>query len=130
MGAELLVAVIVVALDCRDLYRAVYLLDAYIRLGVTRLGQAMVDTVAGTGGLKAMDAEGFVGRDRLLNNGGGQGDVAGCHVVSAVVGGYRVHLVGHDLDEMAEEVAYDCRVAFSCTSTKANLVVRSTTRGR
>ncbi len=48
----------------------------------------------------------------------------------AVVGEHRVHLARHSLNEMAKEIAATRRVAFSCNSTKANLVVRSMATNR
>lgn len=48
-GAELRVAIVLVALDRRIFDRAVHSLDLLIRPGVPRLGQPVVDIVAGAG---------------------------------------------------------------------------------
>ena len=107
MVAKLRVAVVMIAFDRRILDRAVHPLELSVRPGVSRLGQAMVDIVAGTSKLEAVSSEGLAGRNRLLDDGGGRGDVAGRGEVGAVVGEHRVHPVGHGLDEMPEEIARD-----------------------
>ena len=64
----------------------------------------MVDIVAGAGKLEAVGSEGLSGGNRMPDDGGSRGDVAGRGKVGAVVGEHCVHRVGHRLDEMAEEV--------------------------
>ena len=100
-------AVVMVALDGRVLDRAVHSLDLPIGPKVPRLGQAMLDIAAGTGKLEAVGLEGLSGCNRLPDDGGGRGNVAGCREVGAVVGEHCVHLVGHGLDKVPEEVACD-----------------------
>lgn len=82
-------------------------LDLPIRPRVPWLGQAMIDIVAGRSKLEAVSSEGLAGRNRLLDDGGGRGDIAGRGEVGAVVGEHRVRPVGHGLNEMPEEVACD-----------------------
>jgi len=50
--------------------------------------------------------------------------------VRAVVGEHRVDPVRHGRGEMPQEVSSDRRVAFSCSSTKANLEARSIATSR
>ncbi len=66
VSAELLMAVVVVALDRRVLDRAVHSLDLTVGPRVTRFGQAMIDIVAGAGKLEAVGSEGLAGCNRLL----------------------------------------------------------------
>lgn len=54
MGAELLVAVVILSLNRRVFDRAVHSLDLTVGPGVARLGQAMVNIVLGTGELEAV----------------------------------------------------------------------------
>jgi 1,4-dihydroxy-2-naphthoyl-CoA synthase len=54
---KLVVAVVVVAPDCRVLDGSVHQLDLTIGPGMARLGQAMTDVVLGTGELERMRAE-------------------------------------------------------------------------
>lgn len=68
VSAELLVAVVVVALDRRVLNRAVHSLDLTVRPGMTRPCQPMVDVVASAGGLEAAGSKCLAGCDRLLND--------------------------------------------------------------
>ena len=72
MGAALLVAVVVVALERRVPDRAVHPSDMNVGPSVPRLGQAMVDIAAGTGAIEAVGAEGLAGCNRLPDDGGGQ----------------------------------------------------------
>ncbi len=85
MGAELLLAVVVVALDRSVLDRAVHPLDLPIRPRVPRLGRLMVDLVEGTGRLESVGPEGLTGCNCLLNDRGGRDDVSGCREVGAVI---------------------------------------------
>ena len=50
--------------------------------------------------------------------------------VGAVVGEHGVNPVGHGRDQGAQEIARDARVTLSCSSTKANLDVRSIATSR
>ena len=98
-------AVVVVALDRRILDRAVHSLDLTIRPRMPRLGQAMVHIVLSTGVLEGMCPHRLSTLKGFLDERGRRCRVAGCREVDAVVGKYRVDLVGDGVDEVTEKVA-------------------------
>jgi hypothetical protein len=125
MGAQLVVALVVVALDGRVLERAVHPLDLAVGPGVVGLGQPVLDAVllarvvegvdAPEAGLAAGGPEGVAGGLGLGvgvgvvvdRQGVGEPGAPGSGPGQAVVGQHRVHLVGHGLDEGAQEVGRD-----------------------
>jgi len=107
MLSELVMAVVVVAFDRRVFDGAVHPLNLTIGPGMSRLGQAMVHIVLGTGILKGMGPEELAAFHRFLDQRGCRSCVAGRGEVNAMVGQDRVHPVRHRLDQRAQEVAGD-----------------------
>ena len=105
MLPELVMAVVVVALDRRVLDGAVHPLNLTIGPGMSRLGQAMVHIVLGTGILKGMGSEKLASFHGFLDQRDRRSSVAGRGEVNAMVSQDRVHLLRHGLDQRAQEVA-------------------------
>jgi hypothetical protein len=113
MGAQLVVAGVVIAAHGRVLEGAVHPLDLTVGPGVVGLGQPVLDPVPLAGVVEGMDAPeaglaagGPDGVDRGLGL-GVVVDRQGVGELGAVVGQHRVHLVGHGPGEGVQEVGRD-----------------------
>ena len=125
MSAELVVTVVVTALDGRVLDRAVHALDLAVGPRVLGLGQPVLDIELGAGIFEGVSPEAFAVGDGQLNVRHGRAAGAWRGEVDAVVGENRVRLVGTASTRRRRKSPETRVVAFSCSSTKANLVVRS-----
>ena len=85
----------------------------------------MIDVVLGAGVFEGVRPDGLSGVEGGLDVGGCRARVAWRGEVDSGVGEDGVDLVGDGLDQVAQEVRAVRRVAFSCSSTKANFEVRS-----
>lgn len=121
----MLVGFVIEALDGGLFEGSVHALDLAVGPGMLRLGQAMIDVGFGTGELEGMGAEQFSAFERKLDLRDSRTAIPGRGEMHAVVGEHGVDLVGHDLDQCVQEVGRDSLRGLSCTSTKANLEVRS-----
>ena len=122
--------VVVIALDGGVLDGAVHSLDLAVGPGMLGLGQPMIDVVWAQAYSKACAGRARPRRSALMSGGP-------IHVrrrigeVDAVVGEHGVDLVGHGFDQASQEVGGGrACAAFSCSSTKANLEVRSMATNR
>jgi hypothetical protein len=113
MGAQLVVADVVVAAHGRVLECAVHPLDLTIRPRVIRLGQPVLDAVLATGmveGMDAPDARLAAGGPEGVDGGlglGVLGEGQGVGELGAVVGQHGVDAVGHGVHEGVQEVGRD-----------------------
>ena len=116
MLGELLMAVIMKALDGRFFDGPVHPLDLPVGPGMVDLGEPMLDVVLATAHLEHVGGE----------SGGWSVGVAGRQAeLDAVVGQDDVDLVGNRRNECREERRAVTRLAFSTSWTKANWLVRS-----
>ena len=104
---ELVVALVVVALDRGILDGAVHALDLPVGPQVPWLGQPVFDVELGAGELEGVAEERLVARQHLFDVLGRPAIAAGLGEVGAVVGEHGVDPVGHRRSEGAQEVAGD-----------------------
>src|SRR5690606_38719784 len=97
VGAELVVAFIVVAPDRRLLEGAVHPLDLTIRPGMVWPGQAMIDAVLSADELEAMRPDELTAIESLADELGCRGHITGRGELHAIAGEHGAHLVGHRL---------------------------------
>ena len=113
VGSKLVVTVVVVAFDRRVLDRAVHPLDLSVGPRVAHLGQTMCDPMLVTHAVEAVStlvSISTTGRKPY-----------------AVVGQYRMDMIRHDFDEVAQEL---CGFHLAGAVDKTNLLVRSMATNR
>ena len=116
---------IVEPLDRGFLDGAVHALDLTIGPGMAWLGQPVLDVEISTSCLEGVAAEWHLLCPHCLDVLRRPAIAGRVGEVSAVIGEYGVDLVRHGRHEVTKEAPATRRVAFSCSSTKANLDVRS-----
>lgn len=110
MMSQLLVALVIEALDRGLLDSPVHSFNLAVRPRMFRFGQAMVDIVSGAGELKSMSPEELSSCNGLLDLGDRQATTARNRELDAIVRENRVDLVGHGRDKVAQELGcYSCR---------------------
>ena len=102
--SELLVVVIVEALDGRFRDGAIHAFDLTVGPGMLRPGRAMIDAGLRTGIFECMRPEAFTLRHGLANERHGRSARPWGRELGAVVGQNRVNFVGHGCQEAAEDV--------------------------
>lgn len=107
MLPELVMIVVVVALDGRFLDGAVHPFDLPVGPRMTRLSEPMIDIVLRAGEREGVAAEPFAGRDREFDLFDRGARILRISEVDAVVGEHSVHLVRDSGDEVPEEVGRD-----------------------
>lgn len=110
---ELVVGLVVVALDGGVLDRAVHPLDLSVGPGMLRLCEAVLDTELCAGVFEGMRPDGLSLGQRLDDQGRGRSPGARRREVRAVVGQDFGDPVGDRFDEMAQEVASGAPFGFS-----------------
>ena len=104
MFSEVLVSLVVEALDGGFFESSVHAFDLAVGPGVFGLGQPVVDIGLGAGELEGMSTEEFSAFESELDLGGSRTAVAGRGEVDSVVGEHGMDLVGYGGDERVQEV--------------------------
>ena len=107
--AELLVALVIEALDRGFLDGPVHSFDLAIRPGVLRFGQPMVDVILRAGEFKGVGTEEFSCRHGLLDLKDGRAAGTRRRELDAIVGEHCMNFVGHCRDKTAKEIAGNFR---------------------
>ena len=87
----------------------VHALDLAIGPRMLWLGQPVVDIGEGAGAFERVCSERLLARDHLADLGWGPGIALGIGEVDAVIGQHRMDLVGHGLNQGAQEVGRGAR---------------------
>ena len=109
MAPQLIVILIIEALDGCVLYGPVHPFHLAIGPGMPGFHGSMLDVILSTGELEGVSAEDFSVCHRLADLRHCRSTSAGRSELDAVVGQHRVDRVGHGLDQMAVEVARNAR---------------------
>ena len=104
MGTQPNIAFVVVAAHGGFLDRAVHPFDLTIRPYIIWLRQTVIDIVAGAGHVDGIGSEDFLALDHRLDLGDAPACASGHCEVNAVGGENGVDLVGHQFDQLAQEV--------------------------
>src|SRR5579862_7980472 len=113
MPAQLIVGVVVEALDRCFLDGSVHPLDLAIGPWMPGFGRAVIDIVPRASILKRMCPEAFAIGHGLFDEGNGRSSAARCGELDAVVGQHSVNLVWYRFDQPEQEVARGCRLGRS-----------------
>jgi hypothetical protein len=102
MASEFIMSFVIEALDGSVLDGAVHPLDLAIGPRMLRLGETVIDVVAGAGHFEGVSPEELLTCDHLLDL--GQRPTLAIREVDAVVRENGVNLIGNGFDEVAQEV--------------------------
>ncbi len=109
VALELTVVLIMEAPDGGVFDGAVHALDLAVRPRMLWLGQSVIDVLEGAGIFEGVGAEEFLACDHFADLGGAPGFALGVGEVGAVIGEHGMDLVGHSLDQGAQEVGCGAR---------------------